>query len=169
MTSSGWRIDASTASLGKLADELRGYFRSRVNDTRDISDLVAQTWLAAGRTFEGRSSLRYYLYAVAGRLLSNYWGRKRHRPWIYLERDDPETLSAEAPALDTTLSHQREVARLHRAIAQLPAHYAAIIELSLAGYGHVAIAEQLGINYNTVRSRYNRGLAQLQRLLAGSR
>ena len=67
--------------------------------------------------------------------------------------------------LDRNLAGHAEIQRLHRAIAQLPEHYARVIELTMLGYGHLEIAERLGINYNTGRSRYNRGTAQLQRLL----
>jgi RNA polymerase sigma factor (sigma-70 family) len=169
MTSDQWRIDAGTATLLKLAEELRGYFRRRVNNTGDAEDLVGQTWLAAGGNFEGRSSLRYYLYSVAQRLLSSYCSRKRYRPWIFLAREDPDTLMDDAPALDLELAREADMARFNRAVAQLPKHYAEVIELTLLGNGHVEIAKLLGINYNTVRSRYNRGKAQLLRSLDAGR
>lgn len=165
MTSYRWQIDASTASLAKLGEDLRRFFARCTTNSRDAEDLVGQTWLAAGRNFEGRASLRDYLYTVARRLLSNHWTRRCYRPWIHLERDDPETLIDHRASLDRKLASHAELQRLHRAIAQLPQHYARVIELTLLGYGQLEIAELLGINYNTVRSRYNRGTAQLQRLL----
>jgi RNA polymerase sigma-70 factor (ECF subfamily) len=169
MTSYRWAIEASTASLAKLADELHGYFRKRVRSTGDAEDLVGQTWLAAGRNFAGRSTLRYYLFAVAKRLVWDYCRLTTRRPWIYSDRDDPETLPSELPELDISLERSEDVQRLRQALAQLPEHYVVVIELALLGYKHPQIAEILGINYNTVRSRHVRGTARLARLLGARR
>lgn len=168
MSSYRWAIEANTTSLAKLADELYGYFRKRVNNTGDVEDLVGQTWLAA-RKFEGRSTLRCYLFAIAKRLIWDHWRRARYRPWIYAERDDPETLTSPLPGLDIDLEHSEELERVRRAMTRLPERFAVVVELALLGYGHLQIAEILGINYNTVRSRHVRGMDRLARLLGVTR
>lgn len=129
-----------------------------------------QTWLAAGRNFEGRSSLRHYLYSVGKRLMSNYFRLKNNRPWIFGQVEDPATLEGDAPAMDVELGLAADLARLNQAVSRLPKAYAEVIELTLLGHEHAAIAEILNINYNTVRSRYSRGKALLQQYLcAGPR
>lgn len=168
MSSYRWAFDANTTSLAKLADELHGYFRKRVNNTRDAEDLVGQTWLAA-RKFEGRSTLRCYLFSIAKRLVWNHWRRARYRPWIHAERDDPETLTSPLPELDINLERNEDLERVRRAMKRLPEHFAVVVELSLLGHGHLQIAEILGINYNTVRSRHVRGMDRLARLLGVTR
>lgn len=149
--------------MRQLGEDLRRYFRQRVNNTCDAEDLVGQTWLAAGRNFEHRSTLRHYMYSIARRLLSNYGRTRRYRPWVFSSREDPETLSADTPEQEIELVRALDLRRFEWALAQLPEHYAAVIELTMQGHGHLAVAELLGINYNTVRSRYNRGKAMLMR------
>jgi RNA polymerase sigma-70 factor (ECF subfamily) len=164
MATDRWHVDASTGSLAALGRELRLYFRGRVGNTRDAEDLVSMTWLAAGRTFQGRTKLRTYLYAVARRLVIEHYRITKRRPWV-LQREDPESMIEDAPTLDSELSDRIDADHLRRIVAKIPDPFREVIELALHGYGHVEIARVLGVNYNTVRSRFNRGKQHLRGLL----
>jgi RNA polymerase sigma-70 factor (ECF subfamily) len=166
-----WHVNASTGSMAELWKELRLYFRGRICNSGDAEDLVSTTWLAAGRTFQGRATLRTYLYAIARRLVFEYYRRVRRRPWIFLDREDPENLIDDDMALeieeriDADRNDRIEADRLRRAVAKIPVPFREVIEMVLQGYSHVEIAELRGVNYNTVRSRFVRGKKHLIALL----
>jgi RNA polymerase sigma factor (sigma-70 family) len=165
-----WHVSANTSSIVDLWEELRLYFRGRIRNSGDAEDLVSTTWLAAGRTFQGRTKLRTYLYAIARRLVFEYFRRVRRRPWIFLEREDPEKLIDDLDLeiedrIDADRKDRIEADRMRRAVAKVPVPFREIVELVLQGYSHVEIAEVLGVNYNTVRSRYVRGKKHLIALL----
>jgi RNA polymerase sigma-70 factor (ECF subfamily) len=168
MTTDRWHVDASTNNLAALGRELRLYFRGRVGNTRDAEDLVGTTWLAAGRTFQGRTQLRTYLYAIARRLVVEYYRVTKRRPWV-LQREDPECLVAEVPTLESDLSDRGDADRLRRVVAEIPDPFREVIELAIRGYSHLEVAQMLGVNYNTVRSRFNRGKRHLKELLESDR
>jgi RNA polymerase sigma factor (sigma-70 family) len=163
-----WHVSASTGTVADLWEELRRYFRGRVRNSRDAEDLVGTTWLAAGRTFQGRTTLRAYLYAIARRLVVEYFRRIPRRPWIFLDREDPENLIDDDQGLeieDRIDADRIDADRLRRALAKIPDPFRDVVEMVLQGYGHVEIAQVLGVNYNTIRSRYGRGKKHLLALL----
>src|SRR5688500_15779987 len=95
-----WHVHANTASIAELWKELRLYFRGRIRNSGDAEDLTSKTWLAAGRTFQGRTKLRTYLYAIARRLVVDYFRHIPRRPWLFLDREDPETVIDDKLALE---------------------------------------------------------------------
>jgi RNA polymerase sigma-70 factor (ECF subfamily) len=73
-------------------------------------------------------------------------------------------LPADAP--EDALSSQREIARLHTAIAALPPHYRDVLVLvELAERSYIETAAICGCELNTVRSRLSRARALLTRWL----
>jgi len=86
----------------------------------------------------------------------------------FVSDDAPEP---SAPALEVatpeeTVASQREIARLHAAIAALPAHYRDVLVLvELAERSYVDTAAICGCELNTVRSRLHRARALLARWL----
>jgi RNA polymerase sigma factor (sigma-70 family) len=161
-----WVIDASTRTLARLDGELRGYLRKRGRPNDEIESIVGRTWVAAGRVFEGRCSLRHFLFSVMRRLLGDYHRAAKRRPWFGSGTDAGlGDLPGSEMSFDSALSWRGNAERVRAALAKLPSHYADVVELVLEGHGHIAIAKILGIEYNTVRSRYSRGKAQLLALL----
>ncbi|MFO7562275.1 MAG: RNA polymerase sigma factor [Enhygromyxa sp.] len=165
MTTNRWAIDASTGTIVRLGAELRGYFRSKLRDTREAEDCVHNTWISANRTFEGRCPLRDYLYIIAKRMVFDYWRRKARRRGFYMDPLNPDELHAEGPDLDDVLSNRADIDRLRRAVEEIPEPFQEPVQLALRGYGFVEMAEMMNINYNTVRSRFARGKRHLEGLL----
>lgn len=169
--SDAWAIEASTRNLARLDGELRGYLRKIGRPDDEIASVVARTWVAAGRTFEGRCSLRFFLFSVMRRLLCDYHRRAKNRPWFYPATDDevtaePDDLTTSGVSLDSTIDQCTMAERVREALGQMPSHYAQVVELKLQGHDNFAIADMLGIDYDTVRSRYSRGKARLLEALS---
>jgi DNA-directed RNA polymerase specialized sigma24 family protein len=161
-----WVIEESTASLARLDEELRAYLRDRGRANYEIDSLVSRTWISAGRVFEGRCSLRRFLYLVMRRQVQDYDRATKARPWLESERDlPPDELPTDASTFDSELANLATAERARDALARIPSHYAEVVELVLKGYGHLTISDKLGLEYNTVRSRYSRGKALLLALL----
>jgi RNA polymerase sigma-70 factor, ECF subfamily len=142
-------------------EELLSYFRSRIGDevARDLTQLTLLHTVAKIRRFRGESSFRYYVFSVARRVMFE-WSRRAGR------RVDTEPLpssSSEPAADDTPLSerlfHAEFYRQLGQALASLAEHYREVVQLHLSGLKNPEIAGELGIEYNTVRSRLSRGLA----------
>lgn len=148
-----------------LGAELHRYFRGRIRDTGEAEDMVNNTWLAAGRTFQGHCTLRVYLFSIAKRMMYEYWRRRGRRPWYHEQTDDPDVVLDDDPDLDIQPSNHVDILRLHRAVASLPAPFREPVEMALHGYGFVEMAQVMDVNYNTVRSRFIRGRDRLKKML----
>lgn len=160
-----WHVSASTGTVAELWRELRLYFRARIGNTRDAEDLTGNTWLAAGRTFGHRTTLRAYLYSIARRMVVEYFRVARRRPWFSSDIEDPESVLIDHSTLECEVQDNIDTNRLRRALARVPDPYRDVVALVLQGYGHIEIAQVLGLNYNTVRSRSVRGKNHLLALL----
>ena len=165
--SGAWRISVGKSTFRGLSAELRAFFARRIYGRGDPSDLVMKVWISGGRHYQGRASLRHYLYTVARTVLSDFWRAQGRRLDIAsgefdeLIGDRPTTL----PGCESefTQFEQREAVR--NALEQVGEAYRRTLQLWLAGMDGVQIATALGVPYNTVRSRLVRGREQLARIL----
>lgn len=153
-----WQISASERTILILQGQLRAYFRKRCSRSADIDDLVSTTWLAAGKSFQHRCSLRHYLFCIAERVVANTY---RQPDRLVLDGSDLEALPAEMRGLDSRVGQAQWKARVGEALAKVQDPYHGVVMLWLAGRDNVEIARALGINHNTVRSRLVRGKSQL--------
>ncbi len=148
----------------RYSGTLRSFFRLRLppQEVEDLTQRVLLNTVAQPQRFRGASSLHYYIFSTARKALA-----ERHRKfWRNLE--DPHSVD-DFPVSDAPVSevivHCEGAARLEAIIASLPPHYARVLERHLAGLGHHEIATELGINYNTARSRLVRALEEIRRQL----
>jgi RNA polymerase sigma-70 factor (ECF subfamily) len=153
-----WRVTTSTVTFVRLHEELLKYYRARVDQTADAEDMLSETWLAAGRLFEKRSSLRTYVYAIARRLVSQYWrSRARKLPLTDGADEHPTDMCQQ----DDWLIDCRNRHAIVRALENVPEIYRDALCLWLDGRNNFEIATRLGIEYHTARSRIARGKATL--------
>ena len=140
--------------------------RSTAEDVLQVSYLK----LLDGRArFEGRSSLRTFVFGVIARTAREMRRKAQVRRWLPLAslllgpamadgRPDPETAVARAD----------ETERLVRALARLPNRQRQILHLVF--YEDLTIAEAAqvaGVAVGTARTHYERGKAALRKLLEG--
>ncbi|MCL2639810.1 MAG: sigma-70 family RNA polymerase sigma factor [Phycisphaerales bacterium] len=127
----------------------------------DAEDLLQETFLAAFRglnTFEGRASVKTWLYAILFRQAANF-RRKRGLPSLALSGDAPMATPSHTDTVDANLD-------LHAALARLPDDFRAILILrELDGLSYDEIATVLELPRGTVESRLHRARTALRKLL----
>jgi RNA polymerase sigma-70 factor (ECF subfamily) len=131
----------------------------------EAEDVAQETFLRAHRAlgeFRGDARLGTWLYAIASRLCLTRLtsGARRHE-----RSDDLALLRCPAPAADaaTALERQELAAALRDAIAALPDERRIVVVLrDLEGLGYEEIAEVLGLELGTVRSRLHRARLDLK-------
>jgi RNA polymerase sigma-70 factor (ECF subfamily) len=144
--------------FARYVDRLYGFFRRRLQNRERAEDLAQETFLVMIRgmsRYEPRALVRTYLYAIALKLLaSERRGSKRDAP---LAQTVPEPTTGDAP--DELLWVREAAERLDASEREI---------LMLREYDQLSyseIAELLGIEINTVRSRLFRSRMALKSYL----
>jgi RNA polymerase sigma-70 factor, ECF subfamily len=175
-----------SAAFEQLVEERSGeiyglLFRLTENG-EEARDLTQETFLRAFQSidrFRGEADLRTWIYRIAINQARNrwrWWRRRRGESTVSLDgmvgnSNQPlvATLveNSENPE-QTTLAHEREVA-LRSALRRLGRSYRETVILrDIEGFTYEEIAETLGINVGTVKSRLARGRQELRRKLEGA-
>jgi RNA polymerase sigma-70 factor, ECF subfamily len=169
---------SSTAAPGRLREAERLYrehfefvWRNarRLGCSDDwLDDAVHEIFLVATRRlpeFEGRSSERTWLFAIAYRVVQRMQ-RDRGRSKKHLER-----YARELPPAHGDAEHEAQAAEyLRRLLLELPEAQRAIVILAeLEGFTSAEIAESLGVPRGTVDSRLRAARITLSRVNARER
>jgi RNA polymerase sigma-70 factor (ECF subfamily) len=131
----------------------------------EAEDVAQETFLRAHRAlgaFRGEARLGTWLYAIASRLCLDRLASGERR---YGRADADALLSLPAEGGDAAAALERsELGQaLHEAIAALPEERRLVIALrDLEGLAYEEIAEVLGLELNTVRSRLHRARLDLK-------
>ncbi|MCA9709601.1 MAG: sigma-70 family RNA polymerase sigma factor [Myxococcales bacterium] len=164
-----WRggdADAGERLVERYLEAIHRFFSNKVRGS--VDDLVQKTFLACVESvegFEGRSSFRSYLFAIARNVLYRHY------------RDgeggfDPLTVSAAARMPDQgsvadRLATREEQRLLLLALRRLPLELQTMLELAYwEGLADRELAEVLGVPTGTVKSRLRRARALLDQELA---
>ncbi|MCU0864072.1 MAG: sigma-70 family RNA polymerase sigma factor [Planctomycetes bacterium] len=150
------RLLAETAWLVRLA-------RCLVAGREAADDVVQETLLRAlSAPLAGVQNLRAWLAVVAANVARRF-ARQAHRQQRHARRlpgRDPEPSVADA--VSRTEAQQRVMA----ALLAMPEPYRSVLLLRFqAGFGYAAIAAELGLPLETVRTQIKRGLQQLRTTL----
>ncbi len=93
---------------------------------------------------------------------------RKRKPQVELVADYPDEISSESyyqPDEGTTVE---KVAKIRRALEQLPEKYRVVLSLSLfEGYDHDEIGQILGVTPSTSRAQLSRGKQKLLQLMTG--
>lgn len=160
-----WRAGDGTAGNALFKRHLRrlySFFSTKTDGP--VEDLIQETFLGCvkGRDrFEGKSSFRTYLFAIARNVLYQHYGSRDRSP-------DFTTASAVdlGASPSSALAERGDRALLLGALRTIPLEFQVTLELAYweALKGH-EIAEVLGISPHTVRSRMTRGRAMVRERL----
>jgi len=136
----------------------------RFQDPHSVEDLLGQTFLEAVRNWDGysgRGSREAWLVGIA-RNVARREGRRRRTQRL-------EVTAAEPVAPEEAESTDEELARMRRAITQLPEHLRQTLTLRLTeGLTYEQIAQVLGIPLGTVRSRLHAAVRRLREQMIGT-
>jgi len=145
--------------------------RKLAGPRHDLDDLVqeaAERVLRSWHRFEGRSQLSTWTYGIAYRTVidnDRWYGRWRKR-FTFGAEDDPEP-PAERWDGEASVQQLERARRLHAALAELPPAKRAVVVLAeLEGMEMKEVAEIVGTNDRTVRSRLRDARKKLVELLA---
>ena len=172
-------VDRHAAALMRLAQSLSG--------TRaDAEDICQETLVAAYRGlsgFNGRSSVKTWLYRILMRRAAKIWHKQRYaRRTISIHGqaregtngDEQRTAGDASGALAAKLSVASTAAAvdqridLMETIRTLPEEFREVVLLrEVQGFSYQEIAEALEIPRGTVESRLHRGRAELRMKLKG--
>src|SRR6185437_1488 len=155
-------------------------FLSRVcHDREDAADVLQDVFLKvfrAAANFEGKSSLKTWLYQIALHEASNHrrWWRRHKRQETSMDEEDEHGLSwasrlpdgKESP-LGQAMRRETQL-RLRRAMAAVPEPFHAVLLLrEIEGFSYDEIAEVTQVKVGTVKSRLLRGREMLRQGCCG--
>jgi RNA polymerase sigma-70 factor (ECF subfamily) len=142
-------------------------------EARDLSqEVFLQVYRHLGR-FEGRSSLKTWIYRIVVNLCHNrrrFWHRRRAEKSCPLESLTPAEeakVSAARPSMVSDpfdqLERSERARRVQEALMQVPFHHRTVLVLrEVEGLSCEAIATALGLPEGTVKSRLARGREALR-------
>jgi RNA polymerase sigma-70 factor, ECF subfamily len=155
-----------------------------IPDPADAADLTQDVFIKIYRGiggFNGDSSLRTWIYRIALREASNqrrWWGRHK-RQEVTIETEFGESNDGQPLSLKDTLVDAHESpfdraaseevrAKVEEELRRIPEPFHAVVVLrDIEGFSYEEVAEILGVNLGTVKSRLMRGRAHLKARLAG--
>jgi RNA polymerase sigma-70 factor (ECF subfamily) len=153
-----------------------------VRDPADAADLTQDVFVKVFRgikSFHGESSLRTWIYRIALHegLNQRRWWRRHKQQEVTIEMETVDCEDGEPTRLKEMLvdpgespyemaSHTEARERLEAALQQVPDPYRMTLILrDIEGFVYEEVAEMLGVNLGTVKSRLVRGRACLRQLL----
>lgn len=150
-----------------LEASLTRYLRRAWPNPADVEDLRQEVYVRvyeSGRQ-EKPAPTNYFVFAVARNLLADKLRRQRVVAIdLVADLDALNVLSEEVPA-DRALSGRQELARLQRALGELPPKCREVFRLrKIEGISQREVADRLGVAQSTVEKQ----VAKAMRLLASS-
>jgi RNA polymerase sigma-70 factor (ECF subfamily) len=177
---------AFTQLIGLYHQPIYSVIARSLQDPADASDITQEVFIKVFRnirSFHGEASLRTWIYRIALHEASNQrrWWSRHKRQEITMETPcgghdadcEGEPLSLGATLADghdspfDHAAHGETRARVEAALGQVPEVFRTVVILrEIEGFTYEEIAEILGVNLGTVKSRLTRGRAALREVLA---
>ncbi len=163
--------DGARAVPDELLALLYRQVAALVGPRRELDDIVqaaAERALRALPRFEGRSALSTWTYSIAYRAVVDHdrWFRRWRRRFVLAE-DEPAPERSSSWDGEAAMMELRRAKRLHQVLGELPAAKRAVVVLhDLEGMALREVAEVVGANERTVRSRLRDARKKLAQLLA---
>ena len=144
-----------------------------LGDYESCNDVVQETMIKVYRykdTYSSVAKFSTWVYTIAGNLAKTEYRRQRRRNIFsisdYGEDNKPYDLPDESYRPDVATDSGIKDELIQKALMKVKETYReAVILRDIQGMSYEEIAEILGVNEGTVKSRINRGRAQLQELL----
>ena len=162
--------NAGSRLIAARGREITWFFRNKVFHEDAVADLVSQTFLrcvAAKTTFEGATSFRRFVYAIAKNVLREYLRTATKRAREEIDFEQVCLRSLEPRSMSSLHSEKRQVHALLESLRDVSIDDQIVLELKyFEGLSGSEIADALGIPEGTVRGRLARGLARLRTCVA---
>ncbi|MFH1024109.1 MAG: sigma-70 family RNA polymerase sigma factor [Planctomycetota bacterium] len=167
--------DAFRRLIERYQDMVVNLAARMTGSLEDAEDIAQEVFLKACQglaEFKGESSLKTWLYRITANAAISHGRRKQARPRT-VSLDDGgnghgglEPAGGEGPAAGVEVRERERL--VQNAILALEADLRAVVLLrDMEGYRYEAIAETLGVEVGTVKSRLFRARESLRKALAG--
>jgi len=161
--------------VGRYKDRLINFVFRYVGNYDDADDIVQETFVRVYRNrdlFQPVAKFSTWMYTIATNLAKTELRRRRYRMLVPLSRKDEydaekdvEIADGRYPA-DGAAERSLQQDFIQRALDAIPAKYREVVVLcDIQELSYEEICGVTGLNAGTVKSRLNRGRAQLQKLL----
>jgi RNA polymerase sigma-70 factor, ECF subfamily len=141
-------------------------FVGSYDEAEDLTqDIFLKVFRSLG-TFDRRANFQTWLVSVSRNFCIDRYRSGRRDRQVFAREIDASTVQAEAPGLaaDARVERQDRVALLREALKALsPTLRTAVLLRDIHELSYQEIAQQLGVAEGTVKSRINRGRAELAR------
>jgi RNA polymerase sigma-70 factor, ECF subfamily len=140
--------------------------RSMLGDAHRAEDVAQDAFLQAYQalsSYRAQGRFQAWLRTIVTRLCLND-RRDSHREVAWADLSDRPEVMADGP--ESRLGEWEQRSAVHRAIAQLPSDYRAVIVLRyMEELSYEEIARHLGVPVSTIETRLHRAKKQLRQLL----
>ncbi|MCL5030312.1 MAG: sigma-70 family RNA polymerase sigma factor [Bacteroidetes bacterium] len=159
--------------IQRYKNPLMNYVYRFLGDYEACVDIVQETFIKVYRYKNSYSSIAKFstwIYTIAGNLARTEYQRKKRRNFFSIEstwdENEPYEIPDESFRPDVTTDSDLKEEIIQKALLKISASYReAVILRDIQGMSYEEISEIMKINVGTVKSRINRGRAQLQKLL----
>ena len=167
--------DAFNILVQRYKNPLTNFVFRFLGDYESCNDVVQETMIKVYRYKDSYSSVAKFstwIYTIAGNLARTEYRRQRRRNLFsindYGEEHKTFDLPDETYRPDVAADSGIKDEIIQKALLKVKETYReAVILRDIQGMSYEEISEILGVNEGTVKSRINRGRAQLQELLKG--
>jgi len=167
--------DAFNVLVQRYKNPLTNFVFRFLGDYESCADVVQETMIKVYRYKDSYSSVAKFstwVFTIAGNLARTEYRRQRRRNLFsindYGEDHSTYDLPDESSRPDVVTDSGIKDEIIQKALLKVKETYReAVILRDIQGLSYEEISEILGVNEGTVKSRINRGRAQLQELLKG--
>lgn len=154
---------------------LHNFLFRYTQDHQDCEDLVQETFLRVHKSkhsYERIAKFSTWMYTIALNLAKSLYKKKQRMYKVSIHKDDSDPddrellLEDERILQDDALHEKLCMEQLEKALMQLPEEFREVVMLrDLQQLSYEEVTEITGVPMGTVKSRINRGRAQIQMLL----
>jgi len=167
--------DAFNILVQRYKNPLTNFVFRFLGDYESCADVVQETMIKVYRykdTYSSVAKFSTWVYTIAGNLARTEYRRQRRQNFFsisdYGEEHQTYDLPDESYRPDVITDSGIKDEIIQKALLKVKETYReAVILRDIQGMSYEEISEILGVNEGTVKSRINRGRAQLQELLKG--
>ncbi|MDR8391559.1 sigma-70 family RNA polymerase sigma factor [Aliifodinibius sp. S!AR15-10] len=159
----------------RYTDRLHNFLYRYTHDHQDCEDLVQETFLRVYRSrhsYERIAKFSTWMYTIALNLAKSLYKKKKRMTTVTIHKDpdDPEDrkidLEDDGILQDDSLHEKMCMSQLEKALMELNENFREVVVLrDIQQLSYEEISEMTDNPMGTVKSRINRGRAQLQELL----
>ncbi len=158
--------------VSRFKDRLHNFLYRYTHDHQDCEDLVQETFLRVYRSrhsYERIAKFSTWMYTIALNLAKSLYKKKKRMTTVTIHKDEsdpddrPMKLEDSGILQDDTLHEKMCMDHLEKALDQLSDDFKEVVVLrDIQQLAYDEIAEITDLPMGTVKSRINRGRAQLQ-------